>query len=151
VPARLAPLRAEQFAEAAALLGAGDRPRELLQRAALGTTEATALAAYDDDDALAGVAILGELAGAVGTGALLWVAVRPDARRHGIGRSLVDRSVALLQDRGARLVVAEVAGAASSVAVLHLLAACGFRSEGEVPDFYRDGVPLLLLGRRLEQ
>ena len=151
MPARFAPLRAERFAEAQALLGPADRPRELLERASLATPEAMALAAYDDDDAVAGVAILGELAGAVGTGVLLWVAVRPDARRHGLGRALVERAVAMLRERDARLVVAEVAGAASSAAVLHLLAACGFRSEGEVPDFHRDGVPLLLLGRRFDE
>ena len=148
--ARLEPLGAERLSEARALVGAVARPRELLERVTLGNREAVAVAAYDDTGAISGIALYGEVAGTLGAGALLWTVVRPDVRRTGVARALVDRAVAELRAGGARVIVAEVPGSAPFVAALNLLAACGFRRESEVPDFYGNGVPLVLLGHRLE-
>jgi ribosomal protein S18 acetylase RimI-like enzyme len=150
VTSRLVPLDPGRFGEALALVGSDARSRELLARAEAGSREAIAVGAVDETGALCGFAIHGEVAGATGTSALLYIIVRPDARRTGVGRALVLHVVGEARARGARLVVAELPGAVRSAAALGLLGACGFRREGEVVDFYRDGVPLLLLGCRLE-
>ena len=146
----LGPLSAERFAEARALVGAVERPRELLERATLGGREALAVAAYDEMGAMSGIALYGEVAGTLGAGTLMWTVVRPDVRRTGVARALVDRAVAELHTGGARVIVAEVPGSESCAAVLRLLDTCGFRRESEVADFYGDGVPLVLLRHRLE-
>ena len=143
-------MSAERFAEARALVGAAERPRELLERATHGSREALAVAAYDDRGAVSGIALYGDVAGTLGAGVLMWTAVRPDVRRTGVARALIDRAVAELRAGGARVIVAEVPGSESFAAVLRLLDACGFRRESEVPDFYGDGVPLVLLRHRRE-
>ena len=145
--ARIAPLAATHVAAARALL-AGERPAELLERALRGTAECVALAATHDD-ALLGVALYGEVPGTRHTGALLWLAVRPDARRRGIGRRLLASALAKLEDVGTRLVVAELAHDDAHAAMRALLDAGGFAMEGAVPDFYRAGVALTLWTRRL--
>jgi ribosomal protein S18 acetylase RimI-like enzyme len=146
----LGPLSEEQFAEARALVGAGERPRELLERATRGSREAVAVAAYDETGAVSGIVLYGEVAGTLGAGSLMWTVVRPDVRRTGVARALIERAVAELHSGGARVIVAEVPGSASFASVLRLLDTCGFRRESEVPDFYGDGVALVLLRHRLE-
>ncbi|HEX8848497.1 MAG TPA: GNAT family N-acetyltransferase [Gemmatimonadaceae bacterium] len=145
---RVAPLAASHHAAARALL-AGERPAELLERASTGTAECVALAATRDG-ALLGVALYGEVSGTRHTGALLWLAVRPDARRRGIARLLLDGALAKLGETGTRLVVAELADDDAHAGMRALLAAGGFALEGTVPDYYRDGVALSLWSRRPE-
>jgi len=146
----LGPLSAERFAEARALVGAADRPRELLERATRGSREALAIAAYDDRGAVSGIALYGDVAGTRGAAALMWTVVRPDVRRTGVARALIDRAVTELRAGGARVILAEVPGSESYAEVLRLLDTCGFRRESEVCDFYGDGVPLVLLRHRRE-
>ena len=86
----------------------------------------------------------GLVAGASGTGAVLWIGVRPDRRRHGIARALLALAKAELVAEHARVVVAELPDDDSTASMIKLLAAAGFEREGLVPDFYRDGVPLTL-------
>ena len=144
---RIAALEAPHVAAAQALL-AGERPAELLDRALAGTRECVALPATRGDGLL-GVVVHGDVAGTRSTAAVLWLAVAGDARREGTGRALLDAAIARLRDRGATLVVAEVAADDRHAAILALLAAAGFDREGVVPDFYRDGVALTLWTRRL--
>ena len=89
----------------------------------------------------------GLVAGTLGTGTLLWIAVRGGLRRRGVGRALVAHALGELDHGGARLAVAELAGDAASAPVAALLAASGFEPEGEIADFHRDGVPLSLWRR----
>lgn len=145
---RVAPL-APRDLDAARELLAGERPRELLERAIGGTRECLALA-VTRDEALVGVALYGEVAGTARTGAVLWVAVAPGARGAGAGRALVESAVASLHASRARLVVAELADDAAHAPMLALLRGAGFDPEGAVADFYRDGVALTLWVRRLE-
>lgn len=141
---RVAPLGPSQLAAARELL-AGERARELLERALGGTRECVALAATGVDTGdLAGVVLHGEVAGTHGTGALLWLVVHPSSRRRGVGRALLDASVDALRSAGARIVVAEVADSPEHQGLLALLRARGFVREGSVADFYRDGVALTL-------
>ena len=98
---------------------------------------------------VAGVALAGLVAGTLGSSALLWVAVHPDRRRRGIGRSLVRDALGELARGGARLVVAELPGDALAAGMIALLDDAGFEREGLVADFYRDGVGLILCRRSL--
>jgi predicted GNAT superfamily acetyltransferase len=68
-----------------------------------------------------------------------------------VGRRLVQAVEDALHARGARLVAAEVAADPPLHACHTLLAACGFTEEARVDDYYRDGVPLVVWCRRLEQ
>ena len=124
------------------------RATELFARALAATDECRGQVALADDGSVAGVVLSGYVAGASGTGALLWVAVQPRLRRRGIGRDLVARTLGDLDLGGVRLVVAELAGDAGSGPIAALLAASGFEREGAIADFYRDGVPLVIWRRR---
>lgn len=139
--ARLAP----EQREAARRLAGGGRPGELLERALAQppTRECIGLAALDGDDLL-GLALYGEVAGASGTGALLWLVVAEGVRRRGIGTALVADAVARLSEM--RLIVAEVPTAVPAAA--GLLARCGFGREGEVKQFYSEGEGMEIWVRR---
>jgi len=87
---------------------------------------------------------VGLVAGASGTGAVLWIGVRPDRRRHGIARALLALAKAELVAEHARIVIAELREDDSTTSMIKLLGAAGFEREGVVPDLYRDGVPLTI-------
>ena len=121
---------------------------ELFDRAMTATAECRGQVALTDDGSVAGVVLSGLVAGALGTGALLWVAVQPGLRRRGIGRALVAGALGGFDRGGVRLVVAELAGDPATGPIAALLAGAGFEREAEIADFYRDGVPLILWRRR---
>lgn len=142
----VAPLGAGDRDAARALLANG-RASELLERSFTGTPECRSLAARREG-VLAGVVLLGAIAGAASTGALLGIAVRPELRRRGIGASLLRAALALLDGDGVRLVVAELPDDEASRAAAALLAANGFVIEAVVPDYVRDGVALRIFRSR---
>lgn len=65
---------------------------------------------------------------------ILTLAVRPDARRRGVGRSLVARAVSAGAEAGARRVFLEVAD--DNAAARALYARSGFRQVGVRPRYY---------------
>jgi ribosomal protein S18 acetylase RimI-like enzyme len=67
-----------------------------LRRAMAGPTS-TVLAACDDDDALLGTAMVGHDGH---RGWVYYLAVRPELRRRGLGRQLMEASERWLQERG---------------------------------------------------
>lgn len=113
-----------------------------------GSREFRGLAAHSANDLL-GVAVFGEVAGTKGTARLHLVAVTPRARRSGVARQLVDAAAAHLARAGNRLLMVELPDDAALRPGREFLLRCGFEEESHVPDFYRDGVALLLLRRRL--
>lgn len=122
--------------------GAPELVAERFERALGETPESRAVAAFDGDGNAAGIVLFGLVAGALGTGAVFWFAVRADRRRHGVGRALLALAKAELAAEGARIVIAEVPDDAAAMA--KMLTAGGFAPEGTVPDFYRDGVALTI-------
>jgi ribosomal-protein-alanine N-acetyltransferase len=82
---------------------------------------------------------------------ILTIAVRPDARRHGAGRALLDAALALAAGLGAARAYLEVVE--DNVAALALYAAGGFRPCGRREGYYRqEGEtprPAIVLAREL--
>jgi ribosomal-protein-alanine N-acetyltransferase len=66
---------------------------------------------------------------------VLTLGVLPEARRHGVGRALLDAALAAARHRRLGSVVLEVA--ADNAAARRLYAACGFTQAGRRPRYYR--------------
>jgi ribosomal protein S18 acetylase RimI-like enzyme len=94
-----------------------------------------------------GLALFGEVAGAVGTGRIHFIAVAAAARRNAIGAGLCETAVEDLRAHGARLVLAEVPAHPALAGGLALLDRCGFAEAARVADYYQDGIDLVLLQR----
>lgn len=97
--------------------------------------------------AVAGVTVFGAVAGTIGTARIHFVGVTTSARSHAIGVGLCEAAVSDLASKGARLVIAEVADDPALAPGRALLARCGFVETARVPDYYRDGVDLIILER----
>ena len=110
--------------------------------------ESKALVAVQDGTTV-GCVLYGEVAGAVGTGRLHFITVARDARRAGIGRQLCGAAVSDLSSRGARSVIVELPDDGAVAAGHELLASCSFSEAARVPDYYRDGVALIVLHRAI--
>jgi len=66
-----------------------------------------------------------------------------------VGRTIVDAVAGVARADGARLLEAELPADTVLGRTLSLLRANGFRQEGRIPDFFRDGVALLFLRKEL--
>jgi hypothetical protein len=67
-----------------------------------------------------------------------------------VAGQLLEHAARALRAAGARLVIAELPGDATLAAMLDALSHGGFQREGEIPDFYREGVPMLILRKELD-
>ena len=111
--------------------------------------EGRALASIAGDD-VQGVIVFGIFGGASGAGRLHLVAVETRARRHGVARALVSAAIELLEESGARFVLAELPDDPRELRDSRdCLEALGFREESRVDDFFRDGVALAFMRREL--
>ena len=114
-----------------------------------GTDEYRALVAVEAT-ALAGLVVFGETAGARGAGRIYFVAVDARTRRSGIATALAEAACRDLTERGARFVLIEMPDDPRMAAARLAAKQAGFREEGRVADYLRDGVSLLLLRRDCE-
>lgn len=78
---------------------------------------------------------------------ILTLAVRPSARRRGIGAALVNTALAAVGAAGAKAMFLEVAEA--NEAAIHLYAAAGFTRIGLRRDYYAPGSHALAMRRAL--
>jgi ribosomal protein S18 acetylase RimI-like enzyme len=125
-----------------------DRVTELLMAAERGDLETRALV-IERDGTVAALALYGPVAGANGTWHLDTVLVAPRVDLREVGGTIVEGVVTHARNDGGRLLMAELPADAALGRTLTLLRANGFRQEGRIPDFYRDGVALLFLRRDL--
>jgi ribosomal protein S18 acetylase RimI-like enzyme len=109
-------------------------------------TESRAIVAERGAD-IVGFALFGEVAGAVGTGRMHFITVTASSRLHTIGAGLCEAAVADLASHGVRFIVAELPDDPVVASGRALLARCGFVEVAHVPDYYRDGIALLVLQR----
>ena len=137
-----------------ALTVLGDAPHAEPMLAALANAltrtsdEYRAIVARDGRTVL-GVIVFGEVAGARGAGRIYLVAVNGAARRRGIARALVDAACRELSERRARFAMIELPAHTRLEDVRRLVERAGFREEGRMDDYVRDGVPLVFLRREL--
>jgi hypothetical protein len=125
-----------------------DRVIELLSAVERGDPETRALV-IERDGTVASLAIFGPVAGTSDTWQLRIVLLAPRVETREVGRSMIDGVVeSVRRDRG-RLLVAELPADAVLGQSLTLLRASGFRQEGRIPDFFREGVALLFLRKEL--
>jgi ribosomal-protein-alanine N-acetyltransferase len=83
-----------------------------------------------------------------GEAEVLTLAVRPEARRQGLGRALVEAAAALSQQTGADALFLEVAE--DNIPAMELYQTAGFRLAGRRPGYYErpDGATDALVMRR---
>ena len=86
-----------------------------------------------------------------GTYDLYWIAVHPEARRHGIGHGLIARVEDEVRARGGRLILIDTSSTTSYAPARHLYRSCGYRREALVHDFYAPGDHLIIFSKSLTQ
>lgn len=122
-------------------------PTYFLRRALDGRDSECRATVAERDGELVGCVLFGDVAGAVGIGRIHLVTVAPSARGRGIARGLCDAAVADLPAPATRSIVVEMPDDEAVGAGRALIARCGFTEVARVPDYYRDGVALLVLQR----
>lgn len=125
-----------------------DRVVELLSAAERGDPESRGLV-MERDDTVAALALFGPVSGTSGAWHLSTVLIAPRFQLREVGDAIVEAVADMARCAGARLLMAELPADAALGRTLTLLRANGFRQEGRVPDFFRDGVALLFLRREL--
>lgn len=125
-----------------------DRIIELLAAAERGDPESRALV-MERDGTVAALALFGPVGGAAGAWQLDMILLAPRVELREVGRVIIESVVEIARTAGGRLLVAELPADAVLGRTLSLLRANGFRQEGRIPDFFREGVGLLFLRRQL--
>ncbi len=104
---------------------------------------------YRDGDQMPGYACFGPHPLTEGTFDLYWIAVDPAARQHGIGRALMSRVEAEVEDQAGRLLVIETSSTPDYAPARGFYAACGCTQEAVIRDFYASGDDLVIFCKRL--
>lgn len=123
-----------------------DRVLELLAEAERGDLDTQALT-IERDGTHAALALFGEIVPSHGVWKLhtLLLSDRVEARE--VGGALMGAVLERARSLGARSLLGELPADPVYGRTLTLLRASGFRQEGRIPDFFRDGVALLFLRR----
>ena len=125
-----------------------DRALELLKAAEQNDPETSALI-IERDGTVAALALFGPVSGAQDTWKLAAFLMSERVEPREIGRALLDAVVAVAKKAGGRMLTAELPADPVLGRTLTLLRGNGFRQDGKVPDYFRDGVALLFLRREL--
>jgi ribosomal protein S18 acetylase RimI-like enzyme len=126
-----------------------DRALEVLELAERGHDDEHRALVIARDGTVAGLALFGAVAGAVGVSKLHAAVLAPSVSLGDVGERIVSAVVETARRAGARLIVAELPDDPAIGQVRALLSSAGFEEEARVPDYYRDGVALSLLRRDL--
>jgi len=124
-----------------------DRAVEILNSAERGDDEENRAYVVARDGTVAGLALFGRIAGTeAGFRLHLLLVVSTDGD---VGERLLESVNHAVVDSGGRFLVAEIASEPALSATISLLRDHGFEQAGRIPDYFRDGVPLLILRRNL--
>jgi hypothetical protein len=125
-----------------------DRVLELLESSERGDPECR-VALMERHQSTTGVALYGPVAGARDTWHIMALTLSPGVDPRIAGKSLVNDVVDAVRAASGRLIVAELPADPVMGNSLTALRASGFRQEGRIPDYFRDGIALLFLRRDL--
>jgi ribosomal protein S18 acetylase RimI-like enzyme len=126
-----------------------EQPIATLEGALQGFSDECLGIVASDPDEIVGLVLFGLVAGSSGAGRVYLVAVAERARRQGVATRLVEAACADLSARGGRFVFAELPEDSDLTSSHELFRARGFQKEGQVPEFFRPGIGLVLLRRAL--
>lgn len=80
---------------------------------------------------------------------LVWFYFDPSHQRKGLGAMLYDKIEAELTRAGIRKIYLDVGNETDHATAIAFHHANGYRREGTLPDFWKDGEDLLIFGKRL--
>ena len=101
-----------------------------------------------DGDKVLGFACYGPRDLTDGVFDLYWIAVAPDARRHGVGRGLLTASEEAVCQDGARMLIAETSGTPLYTSTRQFYIDMGYKLEATIKDFYVEGDDLTIFIKR---
>lgn len=102
----------------------------------------------EDGGEAAGYCCYGPTPCTEGTFDLYWIAVRPDLRRGGVGRALMEAAEGAVRARGGRLLLVETASKPLYDPTRAFYERIGYRIEARVRDFYRPGDDKIIYAKR---
>ncbi len=126
-----------------------DRVVELLDDATRGNDPEARALVIERDGTIAGLAIYGLVAGAIGAAKLHAMVLDPGVSAEDVGGRLTAAAASAVTSSGGRLLIAELPDDPALGAVPSVLLRNGFREEARIADFFRDGVALTVLRRDL--
>lgn len=80
---------------------------------------------------------------------LFWIAVDPNVRRSGVGRSLLTASEEAVRRLGGRMLIAETSGTSHYESTRKFYIDMGYNEEATIKDFYSVGDDLAIFVKRL--
>ena len=101
------------------------------------------------DGALRGYACWGETPCTLGTWDLYWIAVQPNGQGKGLGRELMAFAERRIAEAGGRRVFVETSGRPDYAPTRGFYDRCGYEVVARIEDFYTDGDPKVVYGKRL--
>lgn len=93
----------------------------------------------DGPHGLAGYACFGPIAGTLGSFDLYWIVVRPDLQGRGLGRALLGAVEERVAAAGGRRLYIETSTTERYAPTRAFYAACGYRHEATLAEFYAPG------------
>ena len=144
--------RSEEIACAIELLDAALAPSDgepADQRDPDDTGYEARVAVADDGERVLGYACFGATPMTEATYDLYWLVVAENARGRGVGGALVAAVDAELKQRGARIIRVETSSLEGQGGARRFYEKTGFRLQGAIPDFYRQGDDLLVYAKVL--
>jgi L-amino acid N-acyltransferase YncA len=123
-----------------------DRAVEILNIAERGGDEEHRAYVVARDRTVVGLALFGKIAGTEAGFRLHLLLV---VSTEDVGERLLEAVTQAVIDSGGRFLVAEIAEEPALTGTVSLLRDHGFDEAGRVPDYFRDGVPLVILRRDL--
>lgn len=122
----------------------GEAARSAVESALAGVSDEYRALVAEEAGEVVGVAVYGPVAGTIGTAKLHAILVTAAARMRGVAARLCEHLAREVAGDGARLLMAELPDTAALRPGAALLERCGWREEARIPDFFADGVALLL-------
>ena len=102
-----------------------------------------------DGDQVRGFACYGPRDLTDGVHDLFWIAVDPNARLHGVGRTLLTACEEAVRSLGGRMLIAETSGTEPYASTRKFYLSMGYINEANIKDFYTPGDDLAIFVKRV--